>query len=325
MRTLFVAFAAAAVVAAPAFAQKPAAVVGNRTITMADLEKSVKPKLIEVENARFEALNEGLNVLINEALIEQEAKARGVSPADLKKTEVDSKIQAPTEDQAKALFEQYKDQIEGTFEDSKGQIMDYLKQQQAAAAQQNFLAGLRKKYNVQVNLVPPKVEVGTGGRPARGAKNAKVTIVSFSDYECPFCKRAETVVDEVMKAYGDKVSFVHRDFPLDFHKSARPAAEAARCAEKQGKFWEVHSKLFASAELTTERFKAIGKEVGLDSAKYEKCLGSGEFNAAIDKDMADGQEVGVTGTPAFFINGRPLTGAQPFEEFKKIIDAELAM
>lgn len=324
MKRSVLVLAATAMLVAPALAAEPVAVVGGRSISMADLEKSMKAKIIELDNARYEALSEGLDTLINEELINQESKARNVTSDQLRKTEVEAKLKEPDEAQAKALYEQYKDQIKGSYEDSKGQIMDYLKQQQAQQLQAEFIGSLRKKYSVTVNLQAPVVEVGTGGRQARGGKNAKVTIIEFSDYECPFCKRAAATVEEVLKAYGDKVTFVHRDFPLDFHKSARPAAEAALCAGKQGKFWEFNDKLFATQDLSSDSLKKLGKDMGLDSAAFEKCLGSGEFKATIDKDIADGAEVGVTGTPAFFINGHMLTGAQPAEEFKKIIDAELA-
>jgi protein-disulfide isomerase len=131
-------------------------------------------------------------------------------------------------------------------------------------------------------------------------------------------------VQEVMKTYGDKVRLVHRDFPLPFHPQARPAAEAARCAEAQGKFWEYHSKLFASQDLSTEKLQALATEVGLDRAKFDACVSKQQFNEGIDKDVADGTDAGVTGTPAFFINGRMLSGAQPFEKFKEVIDEELA-
>jgi protein-disulfide isomerase len=151
-----------------------------------------------------------------------------------------------------------------------------------------------------------------------------VTIIAFSDYECPFCKRAEQTVEEVVKAYGDKVRVVHRDFPLAFHANARPAAEAAHCANAQGKFWPYHSKLFTSADLSADKLKALATEVGLDRAKFDDCVAKHQFKAAVDQDVADGSDVGVTGTPAFFINGRLLSGAQPFEKFKEVIDEELA-
>jgi protein-disulfide isomerase len=152
-----------------------------------------------------------------------------------------------------------------------------------------------------------------------------VTFVEFSDYECPFCKRAETVVDKVVKAYGDKVRVVFGHYPLPMHPNARPAAEAASCANAQGKFWEYHAKLFENqTALGADKLKAYAQEVGLDTAKFDECVAKKEFAAAVDKDIAEAGSIGVTGTPAFFINGRMLSGAQPFEKFKEVIDEELA-
>ncbi len=174
-------------------------------------------------------------------------------------------------------------------------------------------------------LDPPKVDVDTGGREARGGgESAPVTIVAFSDYECPFCRRAEGTVAQVLETYGDKVRYVHRDYPLPFHSHAHDAAEAARCAGDQGKFWEYHDRLFETAKLTLDDLKQHATELGLDRTKFDECLASGKYESAVDADLQAGSEVGVSGTPAFFINGRMLSGAQPFERFKEVIDAELA-
>src|SRR5438093_1514721 len=169
------------------------------------------------------------------------------------------------------------------------------------------------------------IEVATAGRPERGGgTKAPVTIIEFSDYQCPFCGRAESTVDEVMKHYGNKVRLVYRDFPLPMHPQARPASEAASCANAQGKFWEYHATLFANqTALGEDQLKEYAKNVGLDAAKFDQCLKEKPFKAAIDKDVADGERVGVNGTPAFFINGRMLSGALPFDKFKEVIDEEL--
>lgn len=298
--------------------------VGDRQFSLAEVETRARPQLIEIEQQRYEVLSGSLEELIRGELLEREAKARGVTVAELFKTEVTDKVPAPSEEDVKKLYEQYKDQIDGSFDDVKSQLVEYMQAQGAAGVQGQFLAGLREKYGVEVSLKPPAVEIDDGGRPAKGPKDAPVTIISFSDYECPFCKRAEETVHQVLAAYPDKVRFVHRDFPLDFHANARPAAQAARCAEDQGKFWEMHEKLFTTDDLSAAGLKALAKGIVADPAKFDACFDSGKYAEAIDKDVAAGAAVGVTGTPAFFVNGRVLTGAQPFDEFKKIIDAELA-
>ena len=153
-----------------------------------------------------------------------------------------------------------------------------------------------------------------------------MTIVEFQDFHCPFCKRVQATIGELLARYGDKVKVVHRDFPLDnLHPQARRGHEAARCANEQGKFWAYHDKLYENApRATPDQLKAYAREVGLDLPAFEQCLASGKHRAAVQKDVEEGQRLGVTGTPSFFINGRQLTGAQPLEAFARAIDEELA-
>jgi protein-disulfide isomerase len=307
-------------------ADKPVATVGTRTISQAELDDHIRAKLIELDNERYEAMRDGLDELVSKELMKQEAKARKTTPEALKKDEIEAKIAAPTDAEVQKLYDENKAQLGGqTLEQIKPRIVDYLKNQKEEERRQAFIAELKTKYKTTIALKPPVINVETAGRPEKGGANAPVTIVMFSDYQCPFCKRAETVVDEVMKAYGDKVKLVFRDYPLPMHPNARPAAEAAACANAQGKYWPYHEKLFANqSALEEDKLKGYAKDVGLDMTKFDDCLAKKPFTAAIDKDVADGGKVGVNGTPAFFINGRMLSGAQPFEKFKEVIDEELA-
>jgi protein-disulfide isomerase len=324
MHRLAVAVAVACLVAGPARSET-VATVGDTPISRETLEKHVKPKLVEVENQRYEVLSEGLDELISEQLVEKEAKARNVTTEQLVATEITAKVAEPTDAEIQKVYDDNKAQLQGqTLEQVKPRIVEFLKQQKGAERQQAFITELKGKYKTSVALKPPKVDVSTAGRPARGPEAAPITIIEFSDYECPFCKRAEPTVKKVLETYGDKVRLVYRHYPLEFHATARPAAEASACAAAQGKFWEYHDKLFASSELSDATLKKIAGEVGLDQAKFDECFAKKQFKADIDKDVADASSVGVTGTPAFFINGRMISGAQPFEKFKEIIDDELS-
>lgn len=164
--------------------------------------------------------------------------------------------------------------------------------------------------------------------PVLGAADAPVTIVEFSDFQCPYCASFRTQTFEQIKSeYIDtgKVKFVYRDFPLDFHSEAMPAAEAAECADEQGKFWEYHDKLFENQKsLGTNNYKKWAADLDLDTKKFNECLDSKKYKDEISKDIADGEDVGVTGTPAFIINGQLVSGTRPFSAFKQIIDQELA-
>jgi len=325
MRRVILGVIVLGLVGAPSLAET-VATIGKRSISRDELEQHVKFELMEIEVQRYETLEEGLDEMIAEELFSLEATARGITPEALEKQEIEAKLSAPTAAEVQKLYDENKERLGNPpLEQVRSRIVDHLKGVNQEARRQAFVQELRGKYKTVVLLQPPTVDVGTGGRLARGGgPNAPVTIIAFSDYECPFCKRAEAIVEQVLKAYGDKVRVVHRDFPLAFHAHARPAAEAAHCAAAQGKFWEYHTKLFASADLSTDQLQAIATEVGLDRAKFDECVRKQQFKDAIDKDIADGSNAGVTGTPAFFINGHMLSGAQPFEKFKAVIDQELA-
>jgi protein-disulfide isomerase len=161
--------------------------------------------------------------------------------------------------------------------------------------------------------------------PAKGSADALVTLVEFSDYQCPFCSRAHNTVVQLQKDYGNKLRVVMKQNPLSFHPRARPAALAAMAAGEQGKYWEYHDKLFANAKaLEDADLERYAQEVGLDMARWKRDLQSPKFATVIDRDQALAGKLGATGTPAFFINGRLLSGAQPIDRFKALIDEELA-
>ena len=168
------------------------------------------------------------------------------------------------------------------------------------------------------------VDVEIGNAPVHGPKDAPIEVVMFSDFECPFCSRVNPSMEQLEKEYGDKVKFSFKHFPLGFHRSAKPAAIASLAAHRQGKFWEMHEKMFANQKALTEaNFKAWAEELGLDVAKFEADLKDPALAAQVDADMAQGSKVGVRGTPATFINGRLVSGAQPYPAFKAIVDEEL--
>lgn len=171
------------------------------------------------------------------------------------------------------------------------------------------------------------VDISEDDDPFKGDANAPVVIIEFSDFQCPYCGKfvAETL-PQIEKEYIDtgKTKIVFRDYPLPFHSNAQKAAEATECADEQGKFWEMHDIIFANqTAISVSDLKGYASRLGLNTGKFNSCLDSGKYEEETKKDLADGQAVGVSGTPTFFINGKMLVGAQPFEAFKEIIDAEL--
>jgi len=160
--------------------------------------------------------------------------------------------------------------------------------------------------------------------PAKGPANAPIELIEFSDFQCPFCLQANPTVTKVLDTYGDRIHFVYRHYPLPNHPNARPAAEAAECAAEQDKFWPYHDRLFASAgKLADSDLKQAAADLGLDSGRFSSCFEARKYTSIVDADIRAGNDAGVSATPAFFINGRLVSGAQPFDVFKGIIDEEL--
>jgi protein-disulfide isomerase len=302
-------------------------------VTAGELDEVIKRDLAKAEADHQQRLHElrraGVDALVTKKLVEAKAKAAGVSPEALVKREVDDKIGAPAEQEMRGLYDQARasGQPLPPYEQVKGDIDRYLRSQRTQDARRAWYDKLRADAKVEVLLPayqPPRVAVAAEG-PSKGPASAPVTIVEFSDFECPFCVRAEETVKQVMKQYEGKVRLVYRDFPLPNHRNAHKAAEAAHCAGDQAKYWEMHEKLFAShTALGVPQLKGYAKELGLDAAKFDRCLDSGEKAKLVDAGKKAGEEAGVTGTPAFFVNGMLLSGAQPVEAFKALIDAELS-
>ena len=312
------------------------ATVDGAPVTYGELEKEqaslpreIKAKESQLQTEIYEMRKTALDNLISKRLLEAEAKKANKPLEQWMKEDFDKTVAAPTDEEMKKVYEDAKERLpEGaTYDSFKGQISEFLMRQKRQEALGKRVEELKTQHQVKLALAAPevaRVEVAASG-PAKGPATAKVTIVEFSDFECPFCGRVIPSVEKVMKDYDGKVRLVFRQYPLDFHPHAGKAAEASLCALDQGKFWELHDKMFTSQkELEVEKLKEYAKATGLDSMKFDACLDSGSKKALVDADQKAGSEAGVNGTPAFFINGILLSGAQPYEKFKDVIDRELA-
>jgi len=226
------------------------------------------------------------------------------------------------------LYEANKAQLQNSEAELRTRLEVFLKTQRQSARRLEVLATLRTAANVKISLATPApfraVIRGTG--PVRGSATASVTIVEFEDFQCPFCRQVHDTVERILAKYDTAVRLVHRDFPLDeLHPSAHIAHQAGRCADEQGKFWEYRAVLYANAPAASpDALADYASRVKMDPARFKSCLARiDELNAAIQNDLAEGERLGVSGTPAFFINGRLLSGSQPESEFSRVIDEEL--
>jgi protein-disulfide isomerase len=287
-------------------------------------EIKVQGQARQIEQQIYEARVNAVEQLITRRLLEKAAAAYGGDIQALLKHEVDDKMPEPTPGEVEAFYLGQRNQIRQPLESVREQLARNLKTLRANEARQKYVAALREKAKVEILLEPPRAKVEVGRSARKGPAAAPVTIVEFSDFQCPYCKRAAATVNELVKKYGEQVSVVFKDLPLSIHPQARAAAEAARCAGEQGRFWEYHDALFGEASFSGETWMNLAERLKLDKAQFKQCVDSGKYRAAVEEDERQAQELGIESTPAFFINGVALTGAQPIEEFSKLIDRELA-
>lgn len=307
--------------------------VDGTPVTAGEMMAEAKAQLAAAEKQFLEEVHaqkaRAVDRLVENRLLESQAKKEGVTVEALLDREVTKKVPEPADTLLQAVYDQTKASGRPLppFSEVKAEIAAFVKGQSAQEVRQGYLARLRAASKVESLLPPlllPKVVFSADG-PSRGEAKAPVTIVEFSDYECEFCGRAEEVVRRVLGEYGGRVRLVHQAFPLSGHPRAPKAAEAALCAGEQGRYWDMHDSLFAAqGKLGVDDLKGRARALQLDGQKFDACLDSGRMAPVVETSRKLGEKIGVNATPAFFVNGRPLSGAQPFERFKELVDHELA-
>ena len=309
-----------------------AARVGDRTITVKELDehwqKSAPGPHAQALQAIYDGRKDALDEIISDSLIQQAAKTRGVTAEQYMQAEVGKRVKAVTDADIVTFYEQNQGQMQGRpLADVSPSIRRYLDEQQRTSAQQAVIAELRKAGPaIRLLMDAPRQQVSIGADDAsEGPANAPVTIIEFSDFQCPFCQRVMPTLKQVRQKYGDRVRIVWKDFPLtSIHPQAFKAAEAGNCAREQGKFWEYHDRLFTNQQaLQPEFLMKYAADAGLDAAKFKTCLDTAKYSDRVQEQMGVGTGLGVASTPSLFINGRLIAGAQPYETFVSIIDEEL--
>jgi protein-disulfide isomerase len=302
------------------------ATVNGREITSADVEDSLLPLVASVQEQVFLVRKGDVDMKVNDILLKQEAQKRAVTPRAVLDAEVTSKVPVVTEAQAQDFYNKNKERINGDFAQLKYQIIQYLQEQEGQKLTAAFAERLRNAASVQTFITPPAppvFNVATDDQPEKGNPKATVTVVEFTDYQCPSCAAAQPAVERLIKEYGDRVRFVIRDFPLQMHPEARKAAEAAEAAREQGKYWDFTAIMFRNqSALKPEQLKQYAQVLGLDRARFDSALDTGKFADKVDRDLLDGQRLGVGGTPSFFVNGRR-TKDITYDALKAAIDDAL--
>jgi protein-disulfide isomerase len=305
----------------------PLALINGDPISAKEVEMPLGAQISKLEEQIYALKRQRLEGLIQMRLLAKEASKRGLSIPALLEAEVTTKISPVTDQEIETHYQANKAKYPG--DNYRQTIQSQLENQRRGARQQAFIQALRAQANIVINLKPPPVyraDVSAQGAPIRGSENAPVTIIEFSDFHCPYCKQVQPTLKRILSDYGDRVKLAYRDFPIDqLHPNARKAAEAARCANDQGKFWEFHDKLYGGGtDASPETLTRLAREIDMDVVAFQQCIAVRKHGSGIDRDIEEATKLGVNGTPGFFINGRLVSGAQPYEGFAQVINEELA-
>jgi protein-disulfide isomerase len=312
------------------------AVIGTQKVTAAEIrsqtpddfdrqEKGYRAQLRQLQithdRARDKLLRQKLGDYLDKRSLELESSATGKSTGELL-----AGVQARpvTDEEARTLYMQYKDRINQTYEEAEPDIKKFLAARHLSEATRALYDELRSRHHIAVALDPFRVKVENSG-PVRGNSKARVTIVEFADFQCPFCSRAEDALRSVLAHHPGDVRIVFRHLPLEsLHPNAMAAARAGVCAARQSKFWEMHDAMFANqSKLAEPELKETAQRLGIDGDKFSACMTDAETAASVATDVDAAAELGISGTPSFFVNGRPMEGVVPEADFEAVISEEL--
>lgn len=302
------------------------ATVNDHPITAGDVEASLQPLIARVQEELYQLRNQELTLRINDTLLQQEAQQQKVTPTTLLKAAIKAQATPITEAAARQFYDQNKARISGEFAQVREQIIQYLQQNEERKVEEALAIQLRQKAQVEIFLaapMPPAFTISTEDQPMKGAPAAPITIVEFTDFQCPSCAQAQPIIEQVLKDYAGKVKLVIRDFPLEKHADAFKAAEAAEAARAQGKYWEYVALLFQNqSALSVEKLQDYAAQLNLDTQKFNAALKQGTFAGQVQRDYQEGLRLGVNGTPTLFVNGRRV--AEPsYEALKAALEKAL--
>lgn len=313
----------------PASKEGLAAKVGDLEITNAEVQDGIESELFEAESKVFEIKFNRLKGILLQRYMDKDPRKKDLSNDDFLDKYISQNVKI-SEKEIEAFIKDQNIPAEHINPQVKEKIKNYLEMERKKEAVEKWLADQTKKNPVEVYIAKPRrptFPIEVGNAPVTGGKDAKVTIVEFSDFQCPFCAKGADVLKEIKKKYGNKVKVVFKNFPLPFHNHAEAASNAGLCANEQGGdyFWKMHDAMFAAQDsLDNEGLKKTAKSIGLKMDAFEKCLAENKHLAQVKADIEEGRNVKVKSTPTFFINGQLINGAQGLEVFSEIIDEELA-
>lgn len=315
------------------------ALIDGDILTESEVRTAAAGEFEAIENERLqfdattrqrehETLVQALNGIIADRVIQMESEKLGITVRALLAVEVEANRAEPSQVEMDNIYQLNQQQLAGVSREvGMAQVRQFLTERNYDIALENFVNRLRTEYKVEARLGPYRVDLDVANHPATGPADATITFVEFSDFECPFCRRTQPVIDQIEETYGAQIRFVFRQFPLtDIHPRAQKAAEASLCARDQGAFWPMHDAMFAEPiELEVASLRVKAANLGIEMEPFGTCLDSGKYAEQVRADLRAGMAAGVTGTPTIYINGRPIGGAQDFAAYAAIIEDELSL
>jgi len=294
--------------------------IGTHKITEADVDQKYRDEINNLNAQVYEVREHAIEAIAADQLLRQAAEKEHLTLEAYLAREVDAKVKEPSEDEVRKEYEIMKRQLPHPYEQEKPGVIAFLKSQQQNQLLGQLLAKLTAEIGIKDHLESPLFNIQTSGHYSLGPKNAPVTIVEFGDFECPYTRSAEVTLKQVRAKYGNKIRLVYFDFTEYEHPDAFPAAMAARCAGDQGKFWQYHDAMFADqSKLSPTDLKATAARLKLDMAKFNSCFDQSKYGDDLARDLGQGRNLRIEGTPTFYINGRILYGSKPESDFDAMI------
>jgi protein-disulfide isomerase len=307
--------------------QQPIAILNGQVIPNDQVESRAATKLYRLRWEIYDTLKTEAQSLVDERLLSEEAKQRGLSVEELLKQEIDAKAKPATDADVDAYIQEHK--VQDTGEETRSRIKTYLTDRARIQKKLDFQEKLRKQANYQFLLEEPerpRMKVSLGDKPTRGPADAPITIIHFASFSCEHCAESARKIQRLTEEFPGTIRWVHRDFLNIFDELGLAAAEAGEAANAQGKFWEFHDKIYSlSGEFSQDDLKKILADVGVDTTQYEKAHKEASYIMGIKGDIEDGVAAGVTGVPAIFINGRYISGTFPYEKLKAMVEEDLQL
>jgi protein-disulfide isomerase len=297
--------------------------VNGAKVTVADLENKRASAIFQARTAYYEAERKIIQDVVDDYLLEQQAQKEGITVAELLDRHVTSTLPKDPTDEVLRVYYEGVDTTE-PFEAVRGKIIDVLRQRRTAKARLAYLQTLRSQGPIIMRLAPPRAPVSMKDVPVRGAAKPAITLLEFADYECAYCQQMQPSLDKLEAEFKGRIAFAYKDFPLPMHPNAEKAAEAARCAGAQGRYWDYHDLLFATRQLDSSALKAAARSLKLDTEAFDTCLDSNKMADIVRKQAAEAQTLGIQGTPTLLVNGRYVSGAPSYESVRAVILEELS-